>query len=264
MTIWKETALALQTGACYSAALGKEQPFAYALPHALLQEPERRFPMILFLHGHGCSYKHWAEHTQILRYAARYSFVLLFAEGENSWYANAFDGTARYEDYIVGELAAFAAEHLPVKPPGKYWAAAGMSMGGYGALLLGLKHPGLFGSAVSLAGALEANRFAGEHHVFGDPVKQISFRRQNDLYALAEEALCRWPIQRPAITLECGLQDSLLEVNRRFHQHLQFIGYGHTYREVHGHHTWPCWNRALRTLFTEWQQLWQMGNEERN
>ncbi len=75
-----------------------------------------------------------------------------------------------------------------------------------------------------------------------------SRRRAENPFWLAEQAMSRWPTERPRLYLDCGLDDGLLEANRRFHDHLNFIGYHHTYLEMPGHHTWPYWNRALRTV----------------
>ncbi len=124
-------------------------------------------------------------------------------------------------------------------------------MGGYGALKLALKYPRLFGHALSFSGALNVTRLPEYHQVFGHPVADRAYRRANDLFYLAEEALCEMPIERPHISLNCGTEDPFVEASRAFHQHLQFLGYGHKYWEEKGQHTWPYWNRALRRALPE-------------
>jgi putative tributyrin esterase len=56
----------------------------------------------------------------------------------------------------------------------------------------------------------------------------------NDPYALAEQ------IDRqflPALRIDCGLEDGLLEENRAFHRHLEQLAIPHEYEEFPGAHT---------------------------
>ena len=182
------------------------------------------------------------------RHLGGYGLVVVCPEGGNGWYTNAFDGSARYEDDLIHDLIPHLQTTLPISDPGRRWAIEGLSMGGYGAVKLALKYPRLFSVAVSHSGALERVSHPEPHTVFGDPERDLSFRRSENLVWLAEQALCRLPTERPRLHLDCGLQDELLETNRRLDGHLTFVGYPHTYEEMPGHHTWPYWNRAFRKM----------------
>src|SRR5262249_39184608 len=48
--------------------------------------------------------------------------------------------TGRYEDYLVGEIVPFVARTYPVKR----WGVFGKSSGGYGSIVLAMRHPDLF------------------------------------------------------------------------------------------------------------------------
>ena len=61
----------------------------------------------------------------------------------------------------------------------------------------------------------------------------------NDPVALARK--CPIPL-RPALRLDCGLDDFLLEQNREFHAHLQSLPYPHEYEEFPGDHNWAYWD----------------------
>jgi S-formylglutathione hydrolase FrmB len=128
-------------------------------------------------------------------------------------------------------------------------------MGGYGAVKTALRHPSLFALALSHSGAFEVTREPGAHPVFGDPQQGRALRRASNVFALAEDMLSRFPPQRPRLYIDCGTEDPLIEANRRFHAHLHFIGYHHTYHEMPGYHTWPYWDRALRTALPTIAQL---------
>lgn len=244
----------LHTGRYLSGALGREQPYAYFLP----DDPDggeassqRRYPLLVLLHGRTGSYTDWPTKTRIARVVAAYPLVVVFPEGDEGWYTNAADGGTRYEDDLLQDLLPHIQATLPVQPPGKAWAIGGLSMGGYGAVKTALKHPHLFSAAVSHSGAFEQVRNSKPHSVFGDPDTHAALRHAEDVFALVEQAMCRYPTERPRLSLDCGLQDDFLEINRRFDAHLTFLGYPHTYREMPGYHTWPYWDRAFRTSLPE-------------
>lgn len=123
-------------------------------------------------------------------------------------------------------------------------------MGGYGAVKLALRYPEMFCSANSHSGALgfahwalstdPGNSFAVEFtRVIGaEPVGG-----PNDLFALAE-ALD--PVVRPALSIDCGTSDHLLDANRAFHAHLTEIGYAHEYTEFPGAHDWSYWDEHIQ------------------
>ncbi len=57
----------------------------------------------------------------------------------------------------------------------------------------------------------------------------------DDLFALAER------IDRgmlPALRIDCGVDDFLLDQNRAFHARLDELGIPHEYAEFPGEHTW--------------------------
>lgn len=231
-----------------STALGRSQPYACYLPCDCTQDTERRYPVLILLHGHGCDHTSWPSLSRVGVYLRRYGIVTIFPYGSNGWYTNSYDGEARFEDDIVHDLASEIMRGTPALPCGRNWAIGGMSMGGYGAIRLALKHPGVFSCAASHGGALDRMLRSDVHPVFGDPVLHAAFRKEQSPVWLVEQLLCRFPVQRPGMFLDCALSDPLLEVNRSFSDHLTFLGYHHHYSEAIGHHTWPYWNRAFRTI----------------
>jgi S-formylglutathione hydrolase FrmB len=237
----------LHRGAYRSGSLGKEQPYAYFLPETTDSEPERCFPLLVLLHGLTGNYLDWPTQTRLARYAAQYELCIAFPDGGTGWYTNAYDGSADYEDDLVTEFIPQIQRALPLLPPGRHWAIGGLSMGGYGAIKTALRHPGMFGLAVSHSGAFGAAHQREQHPVFGDRESCAGLRRACNVFSLAEDALSRFPTERPRLYLDCGTEDELLSINRRLHEHLDFIGYRHTYIEMPGHHTWPYWDRAIRT-----------------
>lgn len=230
-----------------SGSLGRQQAFAYRLPDSYLEDSGRRYPLLVLLHGDGSHYLDWFTRTRIVRYASAFELVVACPDGGSGWYTNAHDGSGDYEDDLIHDFVEHLRLTLPVQPQGRQWGIEGLSMGGYGAVKLALKFTSLFSVGVSHSGAFDAPRAPKRSVVFGDPEKQSKLRRASHVFSLAEDALSRWPADRPRLAFDCGTEDSLIEVNRQLRDHLAFIGYPHVYREMPGYHTWPYWDRAFRT-----------------
>jgi enterochelin esterase family protein len=60
--------------------------------------------------------------------------------------------TGRYEDHIVSELVPYVDATWRTLPSRDHRGLIGKSSGGYGALVLGMRHPGVFGAVVSHSG----------------------------------------------------------------------------------------------------------------
>lgn len=231
-------------GSYVSTALGRIQPYWAFLPE---QKGRSSLPLLVLLHGQGGSYRDWFTETRILRYLAHYAICVVCPQGDAGWYTDAHDGSAAFETDLIECLIPHLQQRFPLAPPGRSWAIGGLSMGGYGAVKIALRHYSLFSTALSHSGAFDVTQTPEVHPVFGDPVLHRSFRKKQSAFFLAEEALCRRPHERSFLHLDCGLEDEHLDANRRFHGYLNFIGYGHEYMELPGFHTWPYWDRAFRT-----------------
>ena len=243
--------LPLRTGTYVSQSLGREQPYAFFAPEAwdgTLDENTPRYPLLVLLHGRGGNYRHWPDYSRIARYARAHEMVIAFPDGGDGWYTNAVNDGPRCEDDIVRDFLPHLQATLPLLPPGKAWGIGGMSMGGYGAVKLAMKHWHLFSLAVGQSGAYEKPMVGEAHPIFGSPQEHSAFRRAENSFALAELAMCRWPAERPFLFLDCGKDDFLVECSRHFKDHLNYIAYPHTYHEMPGQHTWPYWDRAFRTI----------------
>jgi putative tributyrin esterase len=202
-------------------------------------------PVLYLLHGLSDDYTAWMRRSAIERHVAAHRMLVVMPEGGRSWYTNARSPEQnRYEDHILEVTERVDRLFNTVADRGGR-GIGGLSMGGYGAVKLGLKHPDRFGSVHSHSGALDTMRNEGswaaeKRLIFGSepPVDE-------DCFALAERAS-----PRPALHLDCGVDDFLIEDNRRFHAHLERIGYPHQYLEPPGGHSWPYWDQHVVTALT--------------
>jgi len=138
---------------------------------------------------------------------------------------------------------------------------SGLSMGGYGAMMLGLRHPDLFASIASHSGALSGptTKAGGEigellAKVFGP--EGSATREAYDLVRLIRDLP---EAKRPHIYIDCGAQDFLLDANRAYVAELAKLKVPYEYREVPGGHTFAYWKANVRYSLS--RQLEAFGKE---
>lgn len=138
-----------------------DQPVSIYLPEAYNKEPERRFPVLYFLHGYSdTTPRHKA--TEDLRRAMDHAiangsaqpFIIVLPNGINkyfgSFYANS-STVGNWDDYITRDLVAYVDGHFRTEADPAHRAISGHSMGGYGALTLAFRHPDVFGFVYALS-----------------------------------------------------------------------------------------------------------------
>jgi len=242
----------MQDVTLHSAALGRDMPYRVLLPATI--PADKRLPVIYLLHGGGGGYRDWSNYSDVAQFAGR-GLILVTPEGEASYYVNAVDRPAdRFEDYITKDLIADVEAKFPAASGRANRAIAGISMGGFGAVVLSLKHPELFAFAGALSPALDVpsrpfsikrvGQYRQHRAIFGPWGSPT--RHANDPYILARSSD---PAKVPYLFLSCGEQEGLLPANRRFAALLQRRGFRYQFHVGPGSHDWNQWNRRLPDLF---------------
>lgn len=213
-----------------------------------------KLPVFYLLHGLSDDHTAWQRRTSIERYVDGQPLVVVMPCTDRGWYTNAANWPQlRYEDHIIKDVMGFVERTFPVKKERDGRAIGGLSMGGYGAVKLGLKYPQLFCSINSHSGALRGPHWHDINEV-GQATKDLSnefmpifgketFGSSNDPAALVDNCPKN---KRPKILIDCGKQDFLIEDNRFFHKHLLKNKYAHTYREFPGDHNWGYWDLHIQ------------------
>jgi len=49
----------------------------------------------------------------------------------------------------------------------------------------------------------------------------------------------------PPLRFDCGIDDDLIDANRKLHRQLKEEGIAHNYQEFSGGHAWPYWEKHL-------------------
>jgi len=224
----------------FSDALGKWTRYNVIVPEA----GEGPYPVLMQLHGLSDDEDSWLERSNLARYVESLPLIVVLPDGGTSgylnWKASGRLHKHRYEDLLVNDIAAHLRRHFNVRE-GK-WAIGGLSMGGFGAMRLGLKYADRFAS-------IHAHSSAFHIHEMVDP-DLVEDLDDADIFRHAE-ALARRDGDRPVIAFDCGVDDRLLEHNRRFHEHLQSLDIEHTYAEFEGDHTWDYWDLHVQEALAQ-------------
>lgn len=253
---------------CFSDALGLTVSFQVLLPQSSARQigmasgaPRERYPTLYLLHGLSDDHTIWMRRTSIERYAAEKNLVVIMPAVARSYYQDMASGP-KYWTFLSEELPALCQSWFPILQAREDTFAAGLSMGGYGALRLGLARPEKFAAVASLSGALDLQQRSQElgkaelpidraewEGIFGD----ASIGAEADLFKLAERAAASAK-PKPNLYLCCGTEDYLLRDSRAFHHHLDRTGLAHTYEEGPGTHEWGYWDRQIQRVL-EWLPL---------
>lgn len=239
----------------YSISLQREMPYEVVLPVGYAAG-RQRYSVLYLLHGWQGDETDWVKRTHLTELAASYKLIIVTPRAGNSWYVNsATNRPDRYADYILDDVIEDVDGHYRTITDAQHRAVAGLSMGGYGALLFTLRRPDLFGFAASISGA-----FSGPSGI-EDVLPQLSpsideafgawggtTRRENDLDSLIAIAN---PTTIPYLFIECGIADPLLPANRHLVAELSKYNLAYEYHELPGAHTWSFWNNSLHSLLAE-------------
>lgn len=233
----------------YSHTLGMSMQMNVILP----QDPKQKnIPILYLLHGMSDDHSVWLRQTSIERYVSEYNLAVIMPTTHLGWYTDmAKEG--KYWTFISEELPDICHSFFPqLSNAREDTFAAGLSMGGYGALKLGLAKPETFSAVASLSGALDVASICLENqdteekdfwnNIFGDADDVQG--SDNDLLALAE-TLSNSGQPKPNVYIWCGTEDFLYDQNITMKNHLNKLHFDLTYEESPGDHQWKYWDEMI-------------------
>jgi S-formylglutathione hydrolase FrmB len=220
-----------------SKLVGKTLPYDVYLPADYAAPATRmtHYPIIYLLHGLGGHYNVW-PHEKLADYATEFRLIIVTPEGNDGWYTDSATMPAdKYESYFLRELIPDVERRYRALATRDGRAVAGLSMGGYGALKFGVKHPDMFAFAASMSGALDAAAWTEEElkgavgayvarsvmRTFGAPGNET--RATNDIYKMFRELPAERIVALPYFYLDCGTEDFLLQFSRRLARKIFFM-----------------------------------------
>ncbi len=247
-----------------SKALGKPVRYTVYLPFDY-ETSDRYYPVLYLLHGYGDNDMGWVQFGEANLIADEAiagreapPMIIVMPDGGVSFYINSADGKTPYEDFFIQEFIPQIEKTYRIRSEKRYRAIAGLSMGGYGALMGGMRHPELFSSVVALSAAVLSeeevvgmsaeswNRVWGPltgPGLTGQARLSSHFRAHSAIDIVKADAEKKLNAVR--FYIDCGDDDFLTVGNAMLHAAMTQREIKHEYRVRDGAHTWSYWRTGL-------------------
>jgi putative tributyrin esterase len=230
----------------HSPALRRRAEMSVWLPEG---DRDGRIPLLILLHGvYGSHWNWWAlgDVTETAREMMAAGEIRPFAIvmpsdglwGDGSGYVPHRDFDA--EAWVMDDVPGCLEEILPAIRTERFYLG-GLSMGGFGALRLGMKYAGQV-QGISAHSAVTNLKDLAAH--VSDPIEEYCFSGDKNTEIRHWVRMNRAML--PSIRFDCGRDDALLASNRALHATLIEGGIPHTYEEYEGGHTWEYWKVHVR------------------
>ena len=156
----------IQTVEFHADSIGRTMTYNIVLPsrYGHAATADRQYRTLYLLHGADSNFQTWRHLLPAPRDARDDDLIVVMPDAGNSFYVNwaqSDDAHANaWEDYIVEDVVGHVEANYRALSRREGRAIAGFAMGGYGALVIGLRHPELFVSIGSQSGTLDYGRSA--------------------------------------------------------------------------------------------------------
>lgn len=203
---------------------------------------------LYLLHGRSDDHTIWLRRTSIERYAESYGLTVIMPNGDISYYTDMKHGR-KYYTHIAQEVPRIAREFLHISDHRDDNFIAGLSMGGYGALKIGLRESSSFRACAALSPVTDLHFLSCDETLYdtvlgaGNPIPQ-----EEDLYWLSAQH--QMDAMKPDIYLAIGTEDSLYTPATRFRDYMQNLPYVFEWHEGHGKHSWDYWDSQIQNVLT--------------
>ena len=167
----------------HTGALGVDKDVVIYLPRGYDAQPAKHWPVFYYLHGLGGNETDWVQNGKLDAAADQLGLaaIVVMPDGDDGFYIDSpskvdydqcmKDGTGlfipaqqphdatcvharSYETYLARDVVGWVDAHYRTIPRRDGRAIAGLSMGGFGAMELALRHPDEFAAAASHSGAI--------------------------------------------------------------------------------------------------------------
>lgn len=216
-------------------------------------------PVLYLLHGMGGNENVWLRKTSIERYANEHSLAVVMPATSHGWYTDTtYD--MKYWTFLSEELPELLEQFFPqltTKREKTY--VAGLSMGGFGAMKLGLLRPERFSKVIALSAPLvligmkeemlkirNASYWEG---IFG-PFEKMATSINNPKMWLENFSAK----EKPAIFLACGTEDPLLGASLYYGKKLTEAGFQTEIFQGTGAHEWSFWDEWIKKAI-QWLEI---------
>lgn len=283
----------LQTVEFFSPAVGRAMKYDIVLPPDY-ETSGKRYPVLYLLHGVMQNYTVWGRNLGAAFYARNLrELILVMPDGGNTWFVNYAASAAgakdQWEDHLVNDVIGNVDRSFRTIAQKEGRAIAGLSMGGFAAFSIGLRHPDMFASLGSTSGALAYARTKAEIIASGVPqpdrirtpaqeaeiaradefISQIidipSFSTQVERtpagqdFVTVEQAQSYDPFhiiytvpknELPHMYIDAGTEDGLVTVAREYMTVLLINDVPFDFMQTRGKHNSEYWRRSIGHMMT--------------
>ncbi|MDT8397070.1 MAG: alpha/beta hydrolase-fold protein [Pseudomonadales bacterium] len=141
--------------------------FVY-LPPGYAQATGKRYPVVYFLHGYGVGAEVYADRVLDLPAsgdravtAGAEEMILVMPDAYTIYGGSLYSSSPTigdWEGFLSRDLVAYIDEHYRTLPARESRGLSGHSMGGYGTLRVGMKHPEVFGALYAMSSCCLLNQ----------------------------------------------------------------------------------------------------------
>ena len=261
----------VECGSVPSSILHRAVGYCIDLPANYASAAPRRYPTLYFLHGLFENDHRWVTRggkdifDRLTAEGTIGEFLVVMPDGGETFYINSEDSQDRYEDFFIQEFVPYIDRHYRTLAKRDARGISGLSMGGYGALHLAMRHADIFGS-VSAHSAVLLPKFPNPiptegrwgfyarilQHAFGSPLNE-AYWEENSPLTLAEHPE---RFQGLKIYFDCGDQDryGFEKGAAILDEILNKENYPHEYILRPGGHGWSFLDKYMKySLLFEWR-----------
>lgn len=220
-----------------SKVLGRDISLEISLPcyESAYKGNDEKFKTVYFLHGTGGSGHNYMTRFPIRECATANGLAVVAVSGENLAYLDCESVETYFSTWIGTELLDVTRRVFPLSDRREDTYIIGFSLGGYGAMVNGLRFPDRFGKIGALAGgfldfdpALESP--TGARHLLRKLMGSgEAYKTSYANVSYAIEQACANHVDIPKIYMACGTADHLFKCNEGLDQFLTDHGILHDY-----------------------------------
>ena len=232
-----------------SKAMGRAVDIILAVPSPVYPEvlgyagkaeyaPENKYPVVYFLGGIGNDCNSVFDYTRAQLFAEEYNIAVAAISGENKFYADVTE--EKFSEFLEEELTELVSGYFPISERAEDRYIAGLSMGGYGALLHFLRRPEKYRAVGCFSGAVGKFDFAETEEGKEYNIFRLIENRLEEGAALGD------------IYVSCGKEDFIFDSSLKLKEYLENKKVKFSWKEADGYgHEWRFWDEQLEE-FIKW------------
>ncbi|MEO9892716.1 alpha/beta hydrolase-fold protein [Aurantibacter sp.] len=213
-------------------------------------ENAENLPLVILLHGVYGSAWVWTQKAGVHRSALQMiqnneltPMVIAMPSdglwGDGSGYLK--HNQKDFEKWIVEDVPNAVTENISAVSSNSDLFISGLSMGGFGALRLGIK----FGNKFKAISAHSSITAINQMLNFVEEDLE-NYKQEDNLENSVQGILKKYGSPVPKLRFDCGTEDELIEYNRKLHSDLNAANIEHYYAEYEGSHEWSYWQTYIK------------------